>query len=244
MPEQNDVNPESSLESAVASSQEAEQQAQETQTPTAEQGVTQEQTPQQTEPQAEEQRVPYDRFKEVNDERAFWRDRYQQDIVQRQQQAPQPQAPQADPYAGKSPEERAFWEEVDRRAEERAKRIVNEQITPQLEAAKLEFARQRISEFHKEHPEIKPGSPEEQMIVEKVRQGYVLDDAYKVVMYEKKLAEKQVASEQQQKQRLEAKKQANVVSPQSVSSQAIPTPKINWEEDFTQRMNKDWNGQL
>jgi hypothetical protein len=232
MVEEKGVTPESPLEDAVASSSEAEQQTQETETPTPQEGVT----PEPEEPQAEEQRVPYDRFKEKVDEANWYKQQLEAQIAR--QQAPQPVAPQADPYANMTPEEKVFWQNVDRRAEQKAKELFEQQISPQLEAAKKEFAVQRIEAFRKEHPEIKTNSPEEQMIAEKVRQGYFLEDAYKVVMYEKKVAEKQLSSQQQQKQRLEAKKKANVVSQQSVSQQSVKPPKETYEEEVRRKMNE------
>ena len=80
--------------------------------------------------------------------------------------------------------------------------------------------------------------------VAKLRFSYLPDDAYKAVMWDKKVGEKRVESQQTQQQRLEAKKKANVVSPQSVSPATQPPPKESYEEELRRRMNTEWDGNL
>jgi len=242
--EKQDVKPNDSspLEDAVASSSEADQAAQqplETQTPPAEEGVTPEPEAQ----PAEEGKIPYDRFKEKVDEANWYKQQLEQ--LAARQQPPQPTpAPAQDPYVGMTPEEKVFWMKQREIAREEAQKVLQQNVSPQLEAAKQEFARMRVEQFHKDHPDIKPNSAEETLIADKIKQGYLPDDAYKIITYEQKMGQKQTQNSQQQQQKLEAKKKANVVSPQSVSSQSVPPPKETYEDELRRRLNTDWNGSI
>jgi hypothetical protein len=221
-------NSSNSLEGAIASSPEAQKEAQEMVPETA--------TPQKAEAQpAEEEQgeTPlheHPRFKEVIEEKNYWRQLVEQLVAQRQVPQPSPAQPQQDQYSGMTPEEKVFWQNVDARAEQKAKQIMQSQINPQLEAAKQEFARLRVEQFYKDHPDIKPGSSEEHQIAEKVKSGYLPDDAYRIVMWPKVVGQKRVNNQEEQKQKIEAKRKANVVS--SGSSASAPPKKESFMEEI------------
>lgn len=235
MEEQKDVNPESSLEGAIAESPAAQQEAQEvvqqpeeTQTPPAEtEGVT----PEPIETPAEEGKIPYDRFKEKVDETNWLKQQLEAERQARVQPAP---VQSQDPDVGKTPEEKVFWQQV---RQEAAKAV-----SPQIEAAKQEFARIRAEKFFGDHPDIKAGTPEETQIAQKVSQGYLPDDAYRVVMWDSKVGQQQVKTQQTQQQRLQAKRQANVVSQSSVSQQSTPSKNETFDEELTRKLNTEWDG--
>jgi len=194
----------SPLAEAIASSPEAlEQQSQEAQTPAKEE-VTQEQTEQQAE---EESRVPYSRLKEVVDEKNWYKQQLEQRLAQQNQQ--QPQQPVTDPYSGMNPEEERFWRAVDQRAEKIAERKLG-QISPVIDAGRMELATMKVQQFRSTHSDIKPNSPEEIAIAERISSGYLPEDAYKVVMWDKKVADAEKQGNINVKQKIEAKKQANV----------------------------------
>lgn len=232
--ETQDVTPDSSLEGAIASSPEAVEEAtqvvQETETETPEtEAVTPEQEP--------EGKIPYDRFKEVNEakklaeQQAEW---YKQQLESQLNR--QPQQPTVDPDAGKTPEEKLFWQQV--RAE--AAKVVK----PQIQAGVQEIASLRAQMFLNDHPDVKVGTPEYTQICQKVNSGYLPDDAYKSVFYDKKVATRQTVNQQTQQQRLEAKKKANVVSNHSVSNTVVPPGKESFEEEFARRLDKEWDGKM
>ncbi len=218
----------SALGEAIASSPEAdEQQAQEAQTPPAKEGETQEQEEQ----QAEESRVPYSRFKDVVEEKNW----YKQQLEQRLSQQIQQQQPNIDPYAGMTAEEEKFFRMMDARAERIAARTLG-QISPVIDAGRMELATIKVQQFRSEHPDIKPNSPEEIAIAERISSGYALEDAYKVVMYDKKVADSEKQANTATKQRIEAKKQANV------EQQSIPqgaTPPTKEKLTLRQRIERD-----
>lgn len=204
--ETNDVtaDPSSALGEAIASSPEAlNEQAQGTETVTPQKTVSQE-------PEQEEPRVPYSRLKDVVDEKNYFRQLWEQERQSKlsQQQFQQPTQPQE---LGATPEEREFWKAVDNRAKAIAEQTLK-QISPVIDAGRMELAQMKVQQFRDAHRDIKPNSPEEIMIAEKIQSGYLPEDAYKVVMWEKKVLDTENKVNIQAKQKIEAKKQANVES--------------------------------
>jgi hypothetical protein len=228
MEEAKDVTGESStpsaLESAIASSpeveQEATQQEGQAQAPTAEQGTEQPVVEQ------EEGRIPYSRFKEKVDEANFYKE-----LLSRQPQAVQPiQQQPVNPYANMTPEEERFWRAVDERAEKVAERKLS-QITPVIEAGRMEIAQSKVAQFRQSHPDIKPNSPEELEIAQRISAGYHPDDAYWAIMGPRGIRVAEEKGKQIVKQQIEAKKKANVGSTTGISQQAVaPSTKLSYRE--------------
>jgi len=214
----------SALESAIASSPEVEQEATQevvqAQAPTAEQGTEQPVVEQ------EEGRIPYSRFKEKVDEANFYKE-----LLSRQPQPTQPvQQQPVNPYANMSPEEERFWRAVDERAEKVAERKLS-QITPVIEAGRMEIAQSKVVQFRQAHPDIKPDSPEEMEIAQRISAGYRPDDAYWSVMGPRGIRVAEEKGKQIVKQQIEAKKKANVGSTTGVSQQAVaPNTKLSYRE--------------
>jgi hypothetical protein len=223
MPEQNQdaqAGSSSALGEAIASLPEVQQEAQsvqqESQAPTAQQGETQ------------EQNVPFNqhpRFQELIEERNYYREQLSNLIQQRQQQPQQPQ--QAPQEIGNTPEEREFWRMQRQIAREEAMKVASEkekEISNSIAILTQEITSTRLQDFRNRHPDIKPNSPEERAIAEKVAQRIPLEDAYRIVMYDKKIAEAGKQGVQQSKQQMEAKKQANVEQ-NSIPPIAVPPTK-------------------
>ncbi len=239
MEEQKDVKPEesSSLEGAVASSpevqekatQEVVQQAQEPETATPKEAETPA-----VEPQAEEEaKIPYDRFKEVVDERNYLRE-----LAQRQPQVQPPQAQPQDPDAGRTPEEKVFYQQQREMARQEALKVMG----PQIKAAVERMAGLEIQNFRLRHPEVKPNSELERRITARVTQGYPLDEAHKIETYDSRVGQQSVQKAQVNQQRLADKQKANVVSPQSNTAQTNQNPKMTFEEELRHKLDTEWDG--
>ena len=206
----------SPLAEAIASSPEALEETQETQTPPAQKGVTQE---------TEEAKIPYSRLKEIVDEKNWYKQQLERSLQQQPQQ--QPQQPTQDPYAGMTPEEEKFWRTQRQIAREEAIKVSQEhigQIKPIIDAGRMEIAQGHVREFRRDHPDIKPNSPEEIAIAEKIQMGYFTEDAYRSVMWDSKVADTERQKSQSDKQKIEAKKQANVEQ-RSIPQGATPPTK-------------------
>ena len=211
--------PQSPLADAIASSPEAleEQPTQETQTP-----ATEEVTPEQTEQQAEEEsRVPYSRLKEVVDEKNWYKTQLEQRLAQQPQQ--QPQQPTTPQEMGNTPEEREFWRMQRQIAKEESEKTFR-QVQPVIDAGRMELAQMKVQQFRAAHSDIKPNSPEEMAIAEKIQIGYLPEDAYRTVMWDSKVAATEKQKSSNTKQKIEAKKQANVEQ-RSIPQGATPPTK-------------------
>ena len=222
MPESNEQGAQetspSPLADAIASSPEAQEQieqTQETQTSPVQEEVTQE--------SAEESKIPYSRLKEVVDEKNWYKQqlekRLQQEQSQQQFQQPAQQLPQE---LGNTPEEREFWRMQRQISKEEAEKVFGK-ITPIIDAGRIEIAQMRVHQFRTQHPDIKPNSPEEIAIAEKINMGYLPEDAYRTIMWDNKIAETEKQTNQQNKQKIEVKKQANVEQKSIPSGAILPT---------------------
>ncbi len=212
-----------------ASPAEEPQETQEPETGTPNEPVTQE-TPE------TEQQVPYERFKTVNDEKNYWR---QQAETLAQHPTPQPVQPQQqaqpqDKYAHLSAEEQVFY----RNQEKMVKGVVDGALAKQ----KVEYDKRinnlqgvvynsQAKSFLKEHPDIKPNTPEAMDVIQKMQRGLTMDEAYWAV---KGPAGVQVAKQKAQtevKQKMQVKKKANVEQT-GVSSAGMPSEARSFREDL------------
>jgi hypothetical protein len=236
----------SALEGAIASSPEVQAEVQQTQAQPTTETVTPQTTEtsesQEQETTQEEERIPYSRFKDVVEEKNYYRQQLENERNRQisSQQLPQPTT---DPYTGMTPEEERFWRMVDQRAEKIAEQKV-QRINPMLEAGIREITQMKVQSFRSAHPDIKPNSPDETAIAERIRMGYTTDDAYWSVMGPRGIRVAQEQGKQQAKQQIEAKKKANVETSTSVPASAQAKPKMTFREEFLANWNKAEEGKI
>lgn len=194
----------------------------------------------------EEQRVPLTRLQEVIRERDLERQRNQQllELAQRMQpSAPTP--PVADPWEGKvnhpDPQTALFYQEQKRLFEYEARRVAEQQnqgLLQAVNAGRQELATMKIAQFRKENPDIKPNSVEEQAIAGFIGQGYDLDTAKKLALFDR---------QEQELQALRAKQSS--VGQKVAANQTGPTPGMpataglpgrpgDWRENVRQAARK------
>src|SRR3990167_8194359 len=233
MPEENQGAPETSpspLAAAIASSPEAlEEQTQETQTPPAQEGVTQE--------PVEESRIPYSRLKEVVDEKNWYKQQLERKLQESQSQQQFQQPAQPPQELGNTPEEREFYRLQRQIAREEAEKVFV-RVTPIIDAGRMELVLMKVQQFRTQHSDVRPNSPEEVAIAEKIQMGYLPEDAYRSVMWDKKVGEKTEQLNQSNRQKIEAKKSANVEQ-RSIPNGAVPPIK----EKLTLRQRIERNAQ-
>ncbi len=221
-------NSSSPLAQAIEATPEVQQEAQEAQgseTPTPQKGDNQ------------EQNVPFNehpRFKELIEERNW----YRQQLERQHQSQPQPQQPTTSPYEGMTAEEERFFRMIDARAEKIAEQKFK-QVNPALEAGIRELTSMKVQQFRDTHKDIKPNSPEETEIARKIQAGYLPEDAYRSVMWDRRVSEAENKGNITVKQKIEAKKQANV------ENNSIPqgaTPPTKNKTTLRQRIEKAAEG--
>lgn len=130
-----------------------------------------------------------------------------------------------DPDEGMSAEERAFFEKMDKRAELRARKVIEEmapQFRSELKETREVVAALTYEKFLNKYPDVAPGSQEEGQIAQLFQRGYSLDDAYKVVFFDKARQKEvqQVKTNQIQKQQI---KQAANLETSGVATGGLPT---------------------
>ena len=225
----------SELENAIEASQPSDVQS----APSAEQTgepVAHVETP--TQKVEQEKEVPFNehpRWREVQEERNYWRE-----LALKQAQPTVSPTPQADPYAGLTPEEKVFWQKVDERAEAIAQKKI-ESVRPQVEQ-ELRQTKEAVSlmayeRFQQQHPDVKPGSPEENAIAQYFQKGYTLDDAYKVVMFDKIGTQKAQQAKEVLVNKVQQKIAANVET-KTISPTSNLSPKASFREMMKREMEK------
>ena len=153
-------------------------------------------------------------------------DRLEREFLERTR----PQQPQDDPYANFDEETRKWYKNDEIRvkkiagqAAEEMERKLRAEFDIEKKSLYNEYGKLAAKEFLKENPEIKPGSDELRQIVEYARtKGLDLDEARKIVMFDK--VQEAVKQKQEQKKKEEIKiKQAANVEVKTVTKNAIPT---------------------
>lgn len=199
--------------------------------------------PQQAESQEEEQPVAeeqaplheHPRFKEVVDEKNWYRSQMEKLMQnqQSQQQFQQPQAP--DPYGHLTPEEQRWYRDRDTRvaevARKEAEKYIQQNVRPIIDAGRTEMARMTAADFRRAHPDIRPNSQDELAIAEKINMGYAPDDAYWAVKGPMGVKQAETKVKQQVKRTTEAKRKANVETSGQPARTGIPSgPKKSFRD--------------
>ena len=139
-------------------------------------------------------------------------------------------------------EEEKFFRIIDARAEKIAEQKLR-QISPVIDAGRMELAQMKVQQFRTDHSDIKPNSPEEIAIAEKIQMGYLPEDAYRAVMWDSKVVDTEKQANQTIKQKMETRKQANVEQRSIPPGASPPTnEKISLREKIKREADKlDWS---
>lgn len=182
-----------------------------------------------------EQIVPYERFKEVNDERK----ELQGLVTQLMQQKQQPQQPQeSDPYANiDDPSTREWYrqrdKQVEKLVEKKLKDVVDGNYRPVIESLTSQLASMQEKEFRKEFPDIAPNSQEEKVIAGYINSGLTPKAAYWAVMGEKRANAAKTSQQQKKQQKVQQKAKANLeTSSVPQGSPVAPMEAPSFEETF------------
>ena len=202
--------------------------------PTEEQGTT-------------DARIPYDRFKEVNEEKNYWR----QQAERLSQMSPQPsqQREEADPYAQfQDPQTKLFYQEMDKRMAKLARQVAEEEKAPilrQNEILTQQLAQIQHKMFKTDNNDVVEGSREEQRIAQLISSGIPIQEATWAVMGPKRVAMATSVKQKKQQSKTEMKQKANLVTGTVPSQSGLPkNDNISFKEKMANALNNDWNEQL
>ena len=201
------------------------------------------------EPVKEFHMPPAERWEELRQQRAAAEERAQRaEAMARmalERVQPPSGTPQADPWEGKvnhpDPQTALFYQEQKRLFEYEARRVADQQsqsLMQVVDAGRRELAAIKISHFRKENPDIKPDSPEEKAIAGFVSQGYDLENARKLALYDRLEQENQALKSKQSS--VGSKVAANATGPTSSipAGAGLPGKPGDWRENVRQAARK------
>ena len=172
-------------------------------------------------------------------EKAYWQQQAQSALDLAKRQNP---VPVEDPYAGIDPAERQAWERIEKVAERIAdKRIQQKEEVwaKEVQQTKEAMAVLAYKEFQKAHPDVAPGSPEEDAIANLINRRYDPEDAYKVVMYEKNAQKAAHQVKQQVNVKTQQKIAANLETQTIPASNGLPKSKKEFRAFMDEELRKN-----
>ena len=195
-----------------------------------------------TTPKVEQEKVvPYDRFKEVADEKNYWREQAMAANQRVQQPVQQTQEP-SDPYVGMDAQTRVFWQEIDKRTDNKVKAAREEErrnYQASIDALSLQTAKIQEKLFRNDAKDVVAGSPEELEIANLVRAGLDLERATWAVMGPKREAAAKSVVQAKQQVKTQLKAQANLETASIPANNGIPTKeRLSFRERLAARMQE------
>ena len=172
-----------------------------------------------------DQAVPYDRFKEVAEEKNYWRE---QAMLANQRQQ-QPVQAEADPYANMDAQTKVFYQEMDKRAEKIAERKFAEkekEYKATLDHLAMQNAKVQEKLFRNEQKDVLPGSREESEIANLIRMGLDPEKAAWAVMGPKRVESAGSTKQVKQQVKTQEKAQANLETASIPANHGIPQKEV------------------
>ncbi len=187
--------------------------------------VVPESTPEVVEaPPQVEQSVPYDRFRQVNEEKKQLLE-IVQGMSKRQQAGETIQQVEDDPYKGMTPEEQVFYRNMDTRVQKMIHKEAQKLAQPlvqQNQALASKVTQLMEKDFRSTNKDVQPNSQEEQRIASLINQGINPDDAAWAVMGPKRVEAAKNVKTQQVKQTNQIKAAANLETRSIPATSPIP----------------------
>lgn len=190
--------------------------------------------------QEEVQTVPYDRFREVNEEKKYYQKLVEQ-LASRQTSGETQKQVEQDPYANMSAEEAHFYRNLDARnkrlIQEEAKRLADP-IVRQNQVLARQVSQMMERDFRKSNTDVVPNSEEEQKIANYISMGMTPDDAAWAVMGKKRLEAERVGKAKQQQKKVEQKIKANLETNSIPNGSPISQKKLSFREELDAKMQE------
>lgn len=215
------------------------------------QDVTEESSPQEdvetessTEEQSEateeqavpESQVPYDRFKEVNEEKIYWRDKFAE------QASKQPEVVEPDPNASLDPQTKLFYQDLDKRTQkaiEKARKEEREQYQAELNAVRMQSAKIQERIFRQDQTDVVAGSKDEIEIAGLIRMGMDPNKAAWAVMGPKRVETAKSGKVIKQQNKNKMKAQANIETSGVQEGSGLPAAEtLDFRADLDRRMKE------
>lgn len=171
-------------------------------------------------------------------EKAYWQQQAQK-ALEIANRSTTHHVPEEDPLAGVSPEERQAWERIQKLARIEAEKIVKskeEIFNREIQQTREHVVALAYQDFQRKHPDVTPNSPEEIEIAKRVKQGYPLEDAYKIVMFDRNAQRAANQVKQQVNDKTKQKMAANLETSTIPQNSGIPQQKKQSFRDSTEEL--------
>ena len=192
--------------------------------------------------QEAEKTVPYDRFREVNEEKKQLQALVQQ-LATRQEKGETLKEIEADPYDGMSADELKFYRSLDQRTQNLIQKEAGRIAAPlQNQVQKLATQMTRImeQEFRTKNTDVEPNSQEEQKIAGLINNGLSLDEATWAIMGPKRVKAAESVKHQVVQTKTQQKQQANLETSGIPNGSPLPrTEKLGFREFLDAQMKKE-----
>jgi len=183
-----------------------------------------------------EQTVPYDRFKEVNDERRFLQDKLAE-------YSNRPAQPTADPDANLDPQTKIFYQDLDRRTQGAINKALEEKETQykaELDALRMQNAKVQERIFRQDQKDVVAGSKEENEIAQLIKVGLDPNRAAWAVMGPKRVESAKSGKTIKQQNKTKLKAQANIETQGVQEQSGLPqTEDVDFRQDLDRRMKEN-----
>lgn len=188
-----------------------------------------------TEQAVPEQSVPYDRFKEVNDEKKYWQDQFTQ-VANRQ---PAQAQPTVDPDANLDPQTKVFYQELDKRNQKAIERVLaskEKEYQAKFDHLALQTAKVQEKLFRQDEKDVVPGSREETRIAQLISAGLTTNEAAWAVMGKSRTESAKAGKTVKQQKKTQQKAEANLETSGVPTNSGLPTgEKLNFRDTLDRK---------
>jgi hypothetical protein len=139
------------------------------------------------------------------------------------------------------PQTKVFYQELDKRVERKAKKLVDgqvEQFKPVVNALMAENAKLREKLFRNEHTDVIRGSVEEQKIAKLISMGVSEDEASWAIMGPKRVQSAGQKAQEKKVTTTQVKQQANLETSSVPKANGLPQQKSSFRDDLKRRMQE------
>ena len=190
----------------------------------------------------EEKTVPYERFREVNEEKRQLQALVQQ-LAGRQEKGETTHEIEQDPYDGMSADEMKFYRGLDKRTQNLIQKEAQRIAAPlqgQVQKLATQMTRIMETEFRTKNTDVEPNSQEEQKIAGLINFGLSLDEATWAIMGPKRVEAAKSVKEKSVQNKNQIKQAANLETSGIPHGSPLPkTEKLGFREQLASLMSQN-----
>lgn len=187
------------------------------------------------------QQVPYDRFREVNEERKQLQELVQQ-LASRQDKGETAREVEDDPYSGMDAETAHFYRNLDTRTQkliQREAQRIAQPMQQQYQSLAKTVSELLTNNFRQSNKDVEPNSQEEKKIASLVSKGIDLDSATWAVMGPKRVESVKKGKVVKTQNQVQKKAQANLETQSIPRNSPLPKEKLSFREQMMRALEEN-----